>query len=365
MLDTQNRAKPYRKLAEECRRLATSTPSTQIKNRYLLMAQDYLGLADLKEQAHAHDTPTPVEENAAWPATITGRFPGPWRIVEIPHGFAVDDATGQQLAVFYGLAEPKTAKQTDFLTFDEARQMAVDFAKLPDLLEQTSGRSEVATSLAKLETNRSPEGARRLPRVAQLPAVAGFPFAEMPTTVPKSLSFKPDEWLSTPLLTRPSDLLSNRTKFLIAIAVAALPAGYFIVKNSDRPVDVAAVPQAGTDAPPVEFLPLREAQAPAAAAVGTKVESQVEPEVQAPSLQRTAPLDIKPTESGIEAKPPPMLPEKGSFAADRDASTCFPSASAVRENRPGAWPSWTLRAPGHEGTRCWYAATRATAHDHR
>jgi hypothetical protein len=80
MLDTQNRAKPYRKLAEECRRLATSTPSTQIKNRYLLMAQDYLGLADLKEQAHAHDTPAPLEENAAWPATITGRFPGPWRI---------------------------------------------------------------------------------------------------------------------------------------------------------------------------------------------------------------------------------------------------------------------------------------------
>ena len=330
------------------------------------MAQDYLGLADLKEQAH--DTPAPVEENAAWPATITGRFPGPWRIVEIPHGFAVDDATGEQLAVFYGLAEPKTAKQTDFLTFDEARQMAVDFEKLPELLEQTSGRSEVATSLAKLETNRSPEGAletRRLPRVAQLPAVAGFPFAEMPTTVPKSLSFKPDEWLSTPLLPRPSDPLTNRTKFLIAIAVAALPAGYFIVWNSDRSVDVAAVPQARTAIPPAEFLPRREAQASATAAVGTEVGSQVEPEVQAPSLQQTAPLDTKPTESGIEAKSPPTLPENESFAAGRDASTCFSSASAVRDNHPEAWPSWTLRAPGHEGTRCWYAATRGTAHDHR
>jgi alkylhydroperoxidase/carboxymuconolactone decarboxylase family protein YurZ len=375
MLDRRNRAEPYRELAEGCRRLATSTPSGQIKNRYLLMAQDYIWLADLKEQAYAYRTPTTVEENAALAATITGRVPGPWRIVEITHGFAVDDATGQQLAVFYGLAEPNTARQTDFLTIDEARQMAVNFAKLPELLEQTSGLSEVATSpednrLTKLETNRSAQGTLEtwhLPRVAQLPAVAGLPLAEMPTSVPKFTSFEPDEWMSTLLAPRPSGRLSNRTKSLIAIAiaVAALPAGYFIVRNSDHPVDVAAVPQATTDIPPAEFLPLREAQAPAAAAAGTNVESRVEPEVQAAPLQQTAPLDTKPTENGIKAKPPPMLREEGSFAAGRDASTCFPSASAVRESRPGAWPSWTLRAPGHEGTRCWYAATRTTTHDHR
>jgi hypothetical protein len=46
------------------------------------------------------------------------------------------------------------------------------------------------------------------------------------------------------------------------------------------------------------------------------------------------------------------------------AATCFPSASAVRQGHPKEWPSWTLRAPGHEGTKCWYAATRATARDH-
>ena len=32
---------------------------------------------------------------------MAGRFPAPWRIVEIPSGFAVEDATGQQLGVFY------------------------------------------------------------------------------------------------------------------------------------------------------------------------------------------------------------------------------------------------------------------------
>jgi hypothetical protein len=65
---------------------------------------------------------------------MTGRFPAPWRIVEIPSGFAVEDATGVQLGVFYGRADPNTAGHTGFLTMDDARQMAVDFAKLPKLL---------------------------------------------------------------------------------------------------------------------------------------------------------------------------------------------------------------------------------------
>jgi hypothetical protein len=319
MLDTRDRAEPYRCLAEECRRLATSTPSSQMKNRYLVMAQDYMRLADLKEQTHAHRTPATVEENAAWVATMTNGFSAPWRIIEIPHGFAVEDATGQQLAVFYGLAEPNTARQTDFLTIDEARQMAVDFAKLP--------------------------------------AVAGVRLAE---TVPKFTSFEPDEWMPTPLLPRPSNPLSNRTKFLIAIAVAAVPAGYFVFRNFDRPVDVAVVPQATTDVPLVEFSSARKADAPSTNTTGAAVEGRAEPEVQTAPLP--APLDTKPT---IRAGTPQMLPERGrqSFAASRDDS-CLPSASAVRENHPEAWPSWTLRAPGHEGTRCWYATGRTTAHDH-
>jgi len=65
---------------------------------------------------------------------MISRFPAPWRIVEIPSGFAVEDATGVQLGVFYGRADPNTAGHTGFLTMDDARQMAVDFAKLPKLL---------------------------------------------------------------------------------------------------------------------------------------------------------------------------------------------------------------------------------------
>jgi hypothetical protein len=67
---------------------------------------------------------------------MVGRFPVPWRVVEIPHGFAVGDATGKQIGVFYGRADPNTAGYTGIMTMDEARQMAIDFARLPELLKQ-------------------------------------------------------------------------------------------------------------------------------------------------------------------------------------------------------------------------------------
>jgi hypothetical protein len=75
---------------------------------------------------------------------MTGRFPTPWRIVEIPRGFAVEDATGLQFCVFYGRADPNIAGQTGFLTTEEARQLAFNFARLPELSERTSAGSDVA-----------------------------------------------------------------------------------------------------------------------------------------------------------------------------------------------------------------------------
>jgi hypothetical protein len=52
-----------------------------------------------------------------------------------------------------------------------------------------------------------------------------------------------------------------------------------------------------------------------------------------------------------------------SSASARDV-TCFDSAEAVRRQSPGAWPSWTWRAVGHEGRKCWYASARASAQYH-
>jgi hypothetical protein len=83
----------------------------------------------------------------------------------------------------------------------------------------------------------------------------------------------------------------------------------------------------------------------------------------AASLQPTVPLNIKPT----EAKALQTLSEKGKrlTAANQHDASCFPSASAVLQNHPGGRPTWTMRAPGHEGTQCWYAAARPRVSDHQ
>ena len=72
--------------------------------------------------------------------TSPRRFPPPWRVVEMPGGYAVEDATGQQLGVFYGSrAAPDVARQAQALTMDEARRMAANFARLPELLSAAKG----------------------------------------------------------------------------------------------------------------------------------------------------------------------------------------------------------------------------------
>lgn len=71
------------------------------------------------------------------PMTPPRRFPPPWRVVEMRGGYTVEDADGQQLGVFYGSrADPDIARQAQTLTMDEARRMAVDFARLPELLDR-------------------------------------------------------------------------------------------------------------------------------------------------------------------------------------------------------------------------------------
>jgi chromosome segregation ATPase len=47
-----NRAERYRDLAEECRHLAATTFSTQMRSRYSRMAEIYTALAEAEEARH-------------------------------------------------------------------------------------------------------------------------------------------------------------------------------------------------------------------------------------------------------------------------------------------------------------------------
>jgi hypothetical protein len=62
------------------------------------------------------------------------RFPPPWMIEETPACFIVRDQGGQELAYVYFEEESGRRSAAKLLTKDEARRIAANIAKLPDLL---------------------------------------------------------------------------------------------------------------------------------------------------------------------------------------------------------------------------------------
>src|SRR5262249_52395753 len=88
------------------------------------------------------------------------RFPPPWSAEVTPNCFIVRDANGQQLAYVYYESEPGWRSAAKLLTKDEARRVAVNIAKLPELSGGHTARSQSAiqclpVKVRQAETNRA------------------------------------------------------------------------------------------------------------------------------------------------------------------------------------------------------------------
>ena len=75
---------------------------------------------------------------SAYVPTMPRRSPPPWTTIRTEGGWRVNDATGRPLAYVYGHDDQGAGSH--HLTVDEARRIAVNIAKLPELLQRAKAR---------------------------------------------------------------------------------------------------------------------------------------------------------------------------------------------------------------------------------
>jgi hypothetical protein len=68
------------------------------------------------------------------PTAEPRRFPPPWSVEELSTAFVIRDDNGQKLAYVHFEEEPGRRSAAKLLTKDEARRIAANVTKLPELL---------------------------------------------------------------------------------------------------------------------------------------------------------------------------------------------------------------------------------------